>query len=211
MHASNFEQSKRVRADGFAHVVTQHAFRRGTDEYEAPVARHHRHHVRLVDSERSEIWAFDEGQTRLTLHLALIPRPCPQAEDGVDHRTVLAIVVAVAIVTVVALTVVAVVILSQLRYGLGWSQRRSVHAIDTSVGGAPPLAPHATGAVDPTHAAASPAGRSASHRGWKTCHWSGARRISPSRRVAISCVRRATSARSDFDRVVSSGCSTMAR
>ena len=47
--------------------------------------------------------------------------------------------------------------------------------------------------------------RSASHRGWKTCHCSGARRISPSNRVAISWVSRATSCRRDPCRVVSSG------
>ena len=41
------------------------------------------------------------------------------------------------------------------------------------------------------------AARSASHRGWNTCHWSGACRISPSNRVAIPWVSRATSWRRD--------------
>ena len=57
--------------------------------------------------------------------------------------------------------------------------------------------------LGPAHGA--PTGRSAVHSGWNTCHCSGARRISPSKRVAISWVSRATSDRSDPCRVVSRG------
>ncbi len=197
------EQAEGVGADRVAHVVAEQPLGRCTHEHEAPVRGHHGHHVGLVDRHRTEVRAAGEGEIRVVLRLEPVPRFPVQAEDGVDHVVVDD--------SNVPVPVRSVAIGRQFGDRTRLHGRRRGPRVVAGVGIAPALPARAARAVGPAHAATSTGGRSASHRGWKTCHCSGARRIRPSRRVAISWVRRTTSARSEPDRVVSSGGSTRAR
>ena len=163
-----------VDADGLAQVEPEDALGRGAHVHQASVHGHHGHHVGFVEHAGPEVRAVGQRQE---LRAPTGDRPVRRFAPGADTvRADRAVAVDTdgSVDTAVADDGNAVgAVGRQFRHVDGGAGRLDRSGRRRRAGGPP----GASGPIHPAHAVASASGRSESHRGWKTCHCSGARRI----------------------------------